>query len=150
MKNSIKTQIGKIALVCMVIFSLVSCKKEETNPYPTPQSGSYNIRENETSGIANLMTEAEIVDELITAVPANSIYKNGRIIVENYNARLEMQYMIDSVETVKLSVPLTNDNGYLLDMTSKGTLSKSDGTIISSPIVKYKGPKRRGHVTLLK
>lgn len=80
------------------------------------------------------MTEADIVDDLIDEAPVDGVYKTGRIIAENYNARLEMVYMIDSVESVKLSIPLNNDNGYL-NITGKGTLSKSDGTIITNPVI---------------
>lgn len=147
--KSLKNQIEKIALVLMVIFSLVSCSKEKVNPYPTPQSGSYNISNNDTSSISNLMTEAETVDKLSAIAPATGVYRTGRIIAENSVPRLEMQYLIDSTELVKLSIPLTNDNGYL-DMTNKGTLTKSDGTIISNPVIAYMGPKRTGHVTLMK
>ncbi|HUM52987.1 MAG TPA: hypothetical protein PK431_14280 [Chitinophagales bacterium] len=143
-----KTQIGKMALVFMVIFSLASCTKEETNPYPTPQSGSYNIIENESSRIANLMTEAQIVDQLSSAAPVDGVYKTGRIIAINANAKLEMQYQIDSTELVKLSVPLTNENGNL-KLTAKGTLTKSDGTILLEPSVPT-SRKCPGHVTLLK
>jgi hypothetical protein len=149
MKNSIKTQIGKIALVFMVIFSLVSCTKEETNPYPTPQSGSYNIIENESSGIANLMTEAQIVNLLSSAAPVDGVYKTGRIIAINANAKLEMQYQIDSTELVKLSVPLTNTKGNL-SLTKKGTLTKSDGTILSEPTISSRSSNYVGHVTLLR
>ena len=149
--KTIKNQIGKMAVVIMVIFSMISCTKEEIkNPYPTPQSGSYNISENDSSGIANLMTEAEIVDDLIDEAPVDGVYKTGRIIAENYNARLEMVYMIDSVESVKLSIPLNNDNGYL-NITGKGTLSKSDGTIITNPvIINTTDGRGRGHVTLMR
>ena len=49
MKTAIKKQIGKMALVLMVIFSLISCTKETTDPLATPQSGSYNISKNDAS-----------------------------------------------------------------------------------------------------
>lgn len=147
--KTIKTEIGKIALVLMVIFSLVSCTKEKTDPLATPQSGSYNISENDASSIANLMKEAEIVDLLSSAAPVDGVYKTGRIIAINANAKLEMHYQIDSTELVKLSIPLTNDKGYL-DMTEKGTLTKSDGTVISNPTIVSTKVRRNGHVTLLK
>ncbi len=148
MKTTIKTQIGKMALVIMVIFSLISCTKEETNPLATPKTGSYSISENDASTIPNLMKEAEIVDLLSSAAPVDGVYKTGRIIAENARPRLEMQYLIDSTQLVKLSVPLTNTKGNLL-LTNKGTLTASSGTVLSEPSVPT-SRKYPGHVTLLR
>ena len=147
--KTIKTQIGKIALVLMVIFSLASCTKEEKNPFPTPQSGSYNISKNDASGIAGLLTESQVVDLLSDEAPVDGVYKTGRIIAINANAKLEMQYQIDSTELVKLSVPLLNTKGNL-SLTNKGTLTKSDGTILSEPTISSRSSDYVGHVTLLR
>lgn len=149
--KTIKNQIGKMALVLLVILSMVSCTKEDVkNPYPTPVSGSYNIKENDTSGIANLMTEAEIVDLLSVAAPVDGIYKTGRIIAENSIPRLDMQYLIDSSEVVKLSIPLINEKGYLT-LTKKGKLTTSSGTVLSEPTIPTSNSTRRGgHITLMR
>lgn len=147
--KTIKSQIGKIALVIMVIFSLISCTKEETNPYPTPQSGAYNISENDASGIANLLTEAQVVDLLSDIAPVDGVYKTGRIIAINANAKLEMQYQIDSTEVVKLSVPLINTKGNL-KLTNKGMLTTSTGTVLSEPSIPAQTTSYTGHVTLLR
>lgn len=150
MKTTIKTQITFATVIFIAIFSLISCKKTEIkNPYPTPKSGSYDIKANETSGIANLMTEAEIVEALTDVTSERRVYTGGRIVAENYNASLEMEYTMDAIGKVKLSIPLTNDNGYLI-MTDTGTLTKIDGTVISSVSMKSKERHLTGHITLLK
>lgn len=151
MSKKLKNQIRKMSLALVVILSLVSCTKEKNNPYPTPTSGSYNISKNDSSGISNLYTEAEIVDLLSEAAPTDGVYKTGRIIAENSKPRLDMQYLFRSREIVTLSIPLTNSKGYL-DTTDKGTLTKSDGTVIANPIINQMGSKKLfvGHVTLLR
>jgi hypothetical protein len=149
MKTQIKNQIGKIALVLLVIFSLASCTKEETkNPYPTPKTGAYNISENDSSSIPNLMKEAEIVELLSSAAPVDGVYKTGRIIAINANAKIEMQYLIDSSQLVKLNVPLLNTKGNLT-LTGKGTITANSGAVLSEPTVQTSS-KYVGHVTLLR
>ena len=148
--KTIKTQIGKFALVCMVIFSLISCTKETTDPLATPKTGSYNISKNDASGIAGLLTEAQVVDLLSDEAPVDGVYKTGRIIALDSKPKIEMQYLIDSTQLVMLSVPLINTKGNLT-LGDKGTVTASIGTILSEPVI-TESKKRDyvGHVTLLK
>ena len=148
--KTIKTQIGKFALVCMVIFSLISCTKETTDPLATPKTGSYNISKNDASGIAGLLTEAQVVDLLSDEAPVDGVYKTGRIIALDSKPKIEMQYLIDSTQLVLLSVPLINTKGNLT-LGDKGTVTASDGTLLSGPAIPIaKKVDYVGHVTLLR
>ncbi len=148
--KTIKTQIGKFALVCMVIFSLISCTKETTDPLATPKTGSYNISKNDASGISGLLTEAQVVDLLSDEAPVDGVYKTGRIIALDSKPKIEMQYLIDSTQLVMLSVPLINTKGNFT-LGDNGTVTASDGTLLSGPAIPIaKKVDYVGHVTLLR